>query len=138
MIFVDTNVVSETARREPATAVLDWIAKRDAVLALSTVVIAELCFGIESVRADQRSKLHAANLNAWRRRLSKRIFGFDEPAALVFGRIMGEGKLRGRPMSTADGMIAAIALRHGASLATRNDEHFLIPGLVVMKPWSGL
>lgn len=40
-------------------------------------------------------------------------------------------------MSTEDGQIAAIALRHDLSLATRNVKDFQgIAGLVVINPWQ--
>ena len=55
MFFVDTNAVSETLRLNPADAVLAWFERHDAELALSSVVIAELAFGIEKIRPDQRA-----------------------------------------------------------------------------------
>jgi toxin FitB len=49
---------------------------------------------------------------------------------------MGETMRRGRGLSDTDGMISAIALRHGASLATRNIAHFTQIGLVIVNPWE--
>ena len=60
---------------------------------------------------------------------------FDEEAALIYGRIMGEAERKGRKMSTPGGMIAAIALKHDAPLATRNTVHFGIEGLRLVDPW---
>lgn len=54
MIFLDTNVVSETLRRSPEPAVIAWLVKHDAELALSAVAIAEIAFGIAKIRPDQR------------------------------------------------------------------------------------
>lgn len=39
-------------------------------------------------------------------------------------------------MSTADGMIAAIAKVNGGRLATRNLAHFQTTGLVLVSPWD--
>lgn len=47
MIFVDTNVISETLRKTPDAAVMAWLARNDAELALPTVAIAEIAFGIK-------------------------------------------------------------------------------------------
>ena len=47
MIFLDTNVVSETLKRTPDPAVTSWLARFDVELALSTVAIAEVAYGIE-------------------------------------------------------------------------------------------
>ncbi len=39
-------------------------------------------------------------------------------------------------MSAFDGLIAAIALSHGANLATRNTRDFEGGGLRLINPWS--
>jgi hypothetical protein len=46
LIFLDTNVVSETLRKTPNPAVIAWLVRHDAELALPTVTIAEIAFGI--------------------------------------------------------------------------------------------
>jgi predicted nucleic acid-binding protein len=54
LIFADTNVVSETLRKTPDKHVLDWLIRFDAEIALPTVTIAEIAFGIHRIRTDQR------------------------------------------------------------------------------------
>lgn len=136
MIFLDTNVVSETLRKEPDPTVLAWLQRHDADLALSTVVIGELAFGIEKIRPDQRAKRLAAGLDAWRKRFAGRIFGFTEDAALTYGDIMGNAARQGAPMAAQDGMIAAIARIHAAPLATRNLADFRQAQVVLIDPWA--
>lgn len=92
MIFLDTNVVSETLRTRPEPAVLDWLAAHDDQIALPTVTIAEIAFGIHKIHPDQRAKHLAQGLDEWRRRFAGRIFGFSEEAALSYGEIMGSAK----------------------------------------------
>ena len=46
MIFLDTNVLSETLKKQPNEAVIAWLTRHDAELALPTVTIAEIAFGI--------------------------------------------------------------------------------------------
>lgn len=55
MIFLDTNVVSETLRKAPNPAVIAWLVRYDAELALPTVTIAEIAFGIAKIQPDQRA-----------------------------------------------------------------------------------
>jgi predicted nucleic acid-binding protein len=55
---------------------------------------------------------------------------------LLYGVLMGHSRRQGRILSTADGMIAAIALRHQGELATRNVDDFVLPNLVVHNPWT--
>ena len=53
MIFLDTNVISETLRKAPDQAVIARLVRYDAGLALSTVTIAEIAFGTQKIRPDQ-------------------------------------------------------------------------------------
>lgn len=135
MIFLDTNVVSETLRLQPEPRVTDWLTRHDAELALSSVVIAELAFGIEKIRPDQRAGRLASGLDAWRQRFAGRIFAFTEEAALVYGHLMGQAVRNGRALSAQDGMIAAIALTHASPLATRNRSDFEPTGVALIDPW---
>lgn len=136
MIFLDTNVVSETFRREPSEAVLAWLARYDAELALSTVVIAEIAFGIYKIRPEQRALRLEQRLLEWRYRFAGRIFGLTEEAALTYGEIMGAATQQGRLMSAPDGMIAAIAKVNGGRLATRNLADFKTTGVKLIVPWE--
>jgi predicted nucleic acid-binding protein len=135
LIFLDTNVVSETLRSSPSEAVLAWLARHDAELALPTVIIAEIAFGIQKIRPDERASRLEYGLSEWRRRFAGRIFGLTEEAALAYGELMGAARRQGRTMSTADGMIAAIARVNGGRLATRNMKDFETTGLTLVSPW---
>jgi predicted nucleic acid-binding protein len=55
VIFPDTNVISETFRKLPDEAVISWLGRYDAEIALSTVAIAEIAFGIQKIVPDQRA-----------------------------------------------------------------------------------
>lgn len=136
MIFLDTNVVSETLRKAPHPSVIAWLTRFDAEIALPTVVIAEIAFGIRKIRPDQRADRLEQGLQEWRRRFAGRIFGLTEEAALAYGEIMGEAVLQGRPMAAPDGMIAAIARVNGGRLATRNIKDFEGAGLDLISPWT--
>ncbi|WP_290653453.1 type II toxin-antitoxin system VapC family toxin [Aquisalimonas sp.] len=135
MIFLDTNVVSETLKPSPDPLVIDWLIAHDAELALPAVALAELAYGIERVRPHNRAKRLARGLVAWRDRLKGRIFSFGEAAAMHYGELMGEAARNGLPMSIPDGMIAATARVHAASLATRNVADFRDTELDLINPW---
>lgn len=136
MIFLDTNVVSETLNKSPSPAVVAWLLRYDAELALPTVTIAEIAFGIEKIRPDQRAARLEGALSDWRRRFADRIFGLTEEAALAYGEIMGTASRQGLGMSAPDGMIAAIARVNRGRLATRNLAHFQSVGLELISPWE--
>ncbi|PBB26906.1 VapC toxin family PIN domain ribonuclease [Mesorhizobium sp. WSM4312] len=136
MIFVDTNVISESLKKTPDPAVLAWLVRNDAELALPTVTIAEIAFGIQKIRPDERADRLEQGLSRWRHRFADRIFGLTEEAALAYGEIMGAATRQGRGMSAPDGMIAAIARVNGGRLATRNLNDFAPAKLELVSPWD--
>lgn len=136
MIFLDTNVLSETLRKSPSPTVIEWLVRHDAELALPTVTIAEIAFGIQKILPDQRGLRLEQGLSDWRRRFADRIFGLTEEAALAYGEIMGAASRRGQGMSAPDGMIAAIVRINGGRLATRNLADFSTTGLDLISPWE--
>ena len=136
MIFLDTNVISETLRKSPDEAVTTWLIRYDADIALPTVTIAEIAYGIAKIRPDQRAARLEQRLVDWRHRFADRIFGFTEDAALAYGEIMGEASRQGGGMSAPDGMIAAITKVNGGRLATRNLKDFRTTGLDLISPWD--
>jgi len=136
LILLDTNVVSETFRKIPDRAVMAWLARYDAELALPTITIAEIAYGIGKLGPDPRAERFSHSLGEWRRRFAGRIFGFTEEAAIAYGDIMGNASRSGHPMSAPDGMIAAIARVNRARLATRNLSDFSTAGLQLISPWD--
>jgi predicted nucleic acid-binding protein len=136
LTFLDTNVVSETLCGTSNPAVTAWLVRNDAELALPTVTIAEIAFGIGKIRPDERAVPLEQGLAAWRHRFADRIFPFTEAAALAYGDIMSAGLRGGRPLTAPDGMIAAIARINGGRLATRNLSDFETTGLELVNPWD--
>jgi hypothetical protein len=136
LIFLDTNVVSETLRKAPNAAVMAWLLRHDSELAIPTVTIAEIAFGIGKVRPEQRAARLEEGLVSWRHRFADRIFPFTEASALAYGDIMSTARRQGRPMSAPDGMIAAIARINGGRLATRNVADFSTTNLELISPWD--
>lgn len=129
-------MLSESLRRSPNPAVIAWLVRHDAELALSTVTIAEIAFGIEKIRPDQRAARLERGLGDWRRRFADRIYPLTEDAALAYGEIMGAAARQSAAMSAPDGMIAAIARANGGRLATCNLADFRTTGLDVVSPWN--
>jgi predicted nucleic acid-binding protein len=136
LIFLDTNVISETLRTVPDAGVMAWLIQHDAQIALPTVTIAEIAYGIHKIKPAERAARLEPGLADWRRRFADRIFGLTEDAAMAYGEIMGAAKQQGAAMSIPDGMIAAIARVNGGSLATRNLSDFRTTGLELISPWD--
>jgi predicted nucleic acid-binding protein len=103
LIFLDSNVISETLRKTPNPSVIAWLVRNDAELALPTVTIAEIAFGIGKIRPDQRATRLKHGLASWRHRFADRIFPLTEAAALAYGDIMSAALRQGRTMTAPDG-----------------------------------
>jgi hypothetical protein len=136
VILLDTNVVSEVMRPKPDQNVIDWLTRFDPELALPVIAIAEIAHGIERIRPAERAPRLAKTFDELRKRYAGRILAFDERAAMIYGVIMGDASRTGRNLGPLDGMVAAIALRHRAALATRNTRDFNFLELRVTDPWS--
>ena len=100
------------------------------------MTIAEIAYGINKIRPDERAVRLEQGLTHWRHRFADRIYGFTEAAALAYGDIMNTALRQGRPMTAPDGMIAAIARINGARLATRNRTDFATTGVDLVYPWD--
>jgi toxin FitB len=135
VIFLDTNVVSETMKRHADSNVIRWLAKNDSQLMLSSVVLAEISAGINSLNPDERSAKLSEAFVYWRSRFDGRIVPLSASAAILAGELLGLSKRRGRVLQIADAMIAAIALSERGQLATRNQSDFENLGLEIINPW---
>lgn len=138
MILLDTNVISELMRAEPAQAVLDWFGQHDAAdLFISAVTEAELRAGIAYLPEGQRrDRLQVAVDAMIDQDFLGRILPFDTVAARPYAEIAAQRRAAGRPIAEADCQIAAIARATDAPLATRNVKDFDGCGLRVINPWN--
>ena len=115
---------------------MNWLAMNDDSLAIPTVTIAEIAYGIAKIRPDERSDLLQSGLDAWRQRFTGRIFALTEQAAMVYGEIMGDAQRAGTALSVPDGMIASIAIVNEGRLATRNTHDFTNVAVDLVNPWE--
>jgi len=138
MILVDTNIVSEAMKLQPDRAVTAWVnAQAWDSLYLCTPVLAELRYGIERLARGRRKNLLAAGLDRVENELYHgRILSFDQAAAVNYGRLTVNREQQGRRMEQMDALIAAIALTHGAIVATRGVRDFADLGLEVINPFD--
>ena len=136
MIIVDTNVLSEWARKAPDQKVLHWLNHHNSDLIVPSVVIAEIAFGIERVRPPERSAAVTRAFGVLLEKFSDRFLDFDVVDALQYGHLMGTSAQKGFSMSLVDGQVAALAMRHKAKLATRNVKHFKHLGIELINPWA--
>lgn len=137
MIVVDTNILSEAMRPMPNPAVQAWLDSQPwDSLYLCTPVLAELHYGIERLDDGRRKRFLTEIVDRIEDELYRgRVLSFDAAAAGHFGRLMVKRERQGRRLEQMDGLIAAIALTHGAVVATRDVEDFSDLGLDLINPF---
>lgn len=128
--LVDTNVISELARREPQPAVLRW-AETVTEISLSVVTLEEIFYGL-SWRPNPRI------LGWFEAFLSTHatVLPVDAEIARRAGVLRGGLASRGQPRSQADMLIAATAQARQLTLATRNVRYFDGCGIALLDPFS--
>ena len=65
-----------------------------------------------------------------------RVLPFDEASAYAFAMIAAGHRSSGRTIGELDSQVAAIALSHRATLATRNTKDFRYCGIELINPWD--
>lgn len=137
--LVDTNVLSELMREAPAPSVLDWFAKHagDPVYVCS-ITEAEIFTGIALLpEGKRRDALAEAAQTLFEVDLADRRLDFGSAAAHQYALVRAQRQRSGRPISTEDAQIAAVALASGATLVTCNTKDFAdIDALPVINPWQ--
>ncbi|MDA8062993.1 MAG: type II toxin-antitoxin system VapC family toxin [Actinomycetota bacterium] len=135
MIVLDTNVISELARRAPDERVLAWVDHQDE-LAVTATIVAELLYGIAGLPDGARKSRLAEGIRAIiDDELGAQPIVFDRAAASQYAEIVSTRDRIGRPIGIADAQIAATCRDRGAALATRNVRDFEDVGITVVNPW---
>jgi predicted nucleic acid-binding protein len=134
MFLLDTVVISELRKKKPDAGVVRWISgQQDDRLFLSIVTLGEIERGIEKQRLLNPD--FAAELGMWIESLlavySDRILAVTPAIARIWGRLSARLGNDG-----ADLLIAATALSHGLTVATRNVIHFQPAGVEVINPFN--
>ena len=127
MLTLDTNILIALQKQETAADGFYRAAvEAGEVVTVPTVVLFE-------ARRSLLSSKYAQRLDALDRLLSfMGVLEFDTEAAARAAHIYHDLRSAGTPIDDADVLIAATALRHGATLVTRNTKHFnRIPGLLL-------
>jgi predicted nucleic acid-binding protein len=104
---------------------------------VTTVTIAEIFYGINALPVgNRRSTVEEVFNKSMEEAFKYRILSFDESATRIYSNIMSHRKSIGHPFRILDGQIAAIALAHNASLATRNMRDFSDCDLDLINPFQ--
>jgi predicted nucleic acid-binding protein len=136
VIILDTNVVSELMRPEPAPQVAAWVRARDKRELRTTVItLAEVRYGIARLPDGRRKQVLLAAADDIFSTFEDQVLPVDATAAEQYAVIAASREQSGKPIEGFDALIASICRSRGAALATRNVPYFDGAGIEVIDPW---
>lgn len=132
--LLDTNVISETIKREPNQVLMSWLKSISSThFYISVISLGEIRKGTEKLPES----LKRQQLEAWLeidlpRNFLGRIINIDSEISNKWGYILAKNEA-----PALDAMIAASAIVNNLKLVTRNTKDFKnIPGLEIINPWN--
>jgi predicted nucleic acid-binding protein len=131
--LLDTNVISEPRRKRPHGAVVAWLRTvPDANLHISAATIGELQVGIEMTR--EQNPARAAEIETWLEAVAAtyNVLPMDARIFRTWARLMH----RQTGSLIEDAMIAATAVVHNLTVATRNSRDFQKLGVKIFNPFT--
>lgn len=137
MIVLDTNVVSELMRGEPAPVVLGWLRRNsNDGLYTTTITVAEIRYGIARLPVGRRREALRQAANEIFAAFPRQVLPFDLAAANAYADIVADRDGVGHAIDGFDAQIAAICRSQAATLATRNVKDFTETGIALVDPWQ--
>lgn len=131
--LVDANVLSEPTKAVPDERCVEWLRRHEPEIAVDPVIVGEIRFGILLLAKGRRRR----KLEQW----------FDDGVQLLqclpweletglrWAELLAALRRSGRAMPIKDSLIAATALAHGLTVATRNRSDFEKAGVKVVDPF---
>ncbi len=131
--LVDANVLSEPTRPEPSARVVGWLRAHERDLVVDPIILGEVRFGIQRLPAGKRRR----RLERW---FERGVAGlvclpWDAATGLRWAELLADLRRAGLAMSIKDSLIAATALVHRLTVATRNGKDFQKAGVKLFDPF---
>ena len=131
--LVDANVLSEPTRPAPNEQVVEWLRVNERALVVDPIVLGEIRFGILLLPAGNKRR----SLEIWFVGGVQKFecVPWDATVGLEWARLLARLRATHLAMPIKDSMIAATALTHGFTIATRNENDFRKAGVTVLNPF---
>lgn len=132
--LVDANVLSEATKPAPEPRALAWLRRNERDLAIDPIVLGEIRFGIHLLPAGRRRR----RLETWFDEGVAKIVcvPWDAATGLRWAKLLAELRRSGHSLPIKDSLIAATALVHDFTVATRNTRDFATAGVRVLDPFA--
>lgn len=126
--LLDTNIISNATKPVPSEKLSQWMSEQDSEdLYIASLSLAEIWRGILLLPNGQKKTA----VETWfvgpdgpPHLFGGRVLSFDDRAALIWARIMVDGKNQGLSLNGTDMMIAAVAEANECVVVTANERDF--------------
>ncbi len=132
--LVDANVLCEPTKPQPDTRVVEWLRCHEREIVVDPIILGEIRFGIHLLSAGNRRR----HLERWFDEGVGRIhcLPWEASSGLRWAKLLAALKVAGQAMPIKDSLIAATALVHGLTVATRKTRDFRKAGVAVTDPFA--
>jgi predicted nucleic acid-binding protein len=132
--LVDANVLSEPTKPVPNNKLIDWLTANEGNLVVDSIIVGELYVGILALpRGRKRTQLAQ-----WFGDVVQTIdcLPWDATISRRWAKLVVDLKQKGDKLPLLDSMIAATALQHDLTVATRNTRDFNKTDVQVLNPFA--
>ncbi|QQO07661.1 type II toxin-antitoxin system tRNA(fMet)-specific endonuclease VapC [Breznakiella homolactica] len=119
MYLLDTNICIYIIKEQPEAVLKNLRKKRSKGMAISSITLAELEYGVENSKYPEKNKIALIKFLS-----IISILPFDAKAAEAYGKIKADLKRRGCIIRPLDILIAAHAKSEDLILVTNNSKEF--------------
>ncbi len=132
--LVDANVLSEPTKPRPNPGVVLWLRQHERDIAVDPIIVGEVRFGILLTSPGRRR----GQLEQWFQKGIERVhcLPWDAATGLRWAELLADLRKSGCAMPIKNSLIAATALVHGLTVATRNLRDFSNAGVSVVDPFA--
>ena len=130
--LIDSNVLSEWWKPAPDAGVVAWI--ETAEWFVPAPVIAEIQEGAEALASPAKKIQINLRLDEFLKEFDGLVISWDVDCARTWGRLKHSAEVKRQPQALWDSLIDAMAVRLGATVATRNEKDFR--HAKILNPWQ--
>ena len=117
--LLDTNICIYTIKKKPTVVLKRIESKQPGQIAISTITLAELEYGISRSHYPDRNRVALLEFL-----LPFTILDFDQAASAEYGHIRSSLESKGKLIGPMDLLLAAQARSYGLVLVTNNEKEF--------------
>lgn len=132
--LVDVNVLSKPTKPAPNVRVVDWLVANEGDFVVDSIILGELRIGVLRLAPGRKR----VQLERWFAAVVETIecLSWDAAISQRWAELVVDSRRQGRILPLLDGMIAATALVHGLTVATRNVQYFKQAGVSAFDPFA--